>query len=355
MSREKASPSSLHPIAGLYQRSVLDPIIEVARNVSHDFVRRPRHYRAVPENVAGILDGFRIQTGSDPEWLSAAQRARLFAPLFGAAFCASSIDLRTASLALAEPASGRNPGLPEGVRDAAAALRGYLKSLEGRGVSDADRETGGVFRKAVEVLRNEAVAGVFGLPAAPGGSWPLDGALSAEAAAADGAYLLEEIQRALDLSFIRPPLTQQRFVVLQRVAHYGALTIAGALDGGDGWDSLDQGHALVRNAYGWDKALQALLSGIDVVRAWKDPQYRQSLSPSEMGMMAAHPAGEVDLKGTELDRSAAQVARGGLGFSTMTLGSICCCTGALPCQAGTNTDYRCCRTSQIECGGTIIV
>lgn len=57
MSKQEASQPSLHPLAGLYQRSVLDPMVEVARTISHDFVKRPRHYRAVPENVASILEG----------------------------------------------------------------------------------------------------------------------------------------------------------------------------------------------------------------------------------------------------------------------------------------------------------
>lgn len=114
MSFEETSQSSQHPIAALYQRSVLDPIVEVARAISHDFVKRPRHYRAVPEHVAGILEGFRIRTGSNPEWLSAAQRANLFAPIFGAAFCSISIGLRSASLAFAERGAGMNPDLLEG-------------------------------------------------------------------------------------------------------------------------------------------------------------------------------------------------------------------------------------------------
>jgi mersacidin/lichenicidin family type 2 lantibiotic len=333
----ESQQSSQHPIAALYQRSVLDPIVEVARTISHDFVKRPRHYRAVPENVAGILEGFRIRTGSNPEWLSATQRAHLFSPIFGAVFCSTSIGLRSASLAFAERGAEMEPDLLDGVRDAAVAFRGYLKAIEGRAVSSADSETGPVFRCAIEVLQNEAVAGAFGLPPAAGGNWPLDGALKADVASSDGAYLIEEIQRALDLFYIRPTMTQHRFTVLQRVAHYGAMTIGGVFDEAAGCDSADQVHALVRNAYGWEKALQALLADIDVVRAWKDPQYRQNLSPCEKGMMAPHPSGEVDLKGTQLDPAAARPRM--IGFSTMTLRAICCSTGDLPCA--TIVDFSC--------------
>jgi mersacidin/lichenicidin family type 2 lantibiotic len=337
-------------IAALYQRSVLDPIVEVARTISHDFVRRPRDYRAVPENIAGILKGFRILTGSNAEWLSATQRANIFAPLFGAAFCSNSIGLRSAAVAFAEQGAEGNPALLESVRDAVVAFRGYLKSVEGRVTSEAERETAPVFRNAIEVLRNEAVAGVFDLPAAPGGNWPLDEASKADA----GAYLIEEIQRALDLSSIRPAMTRDRFTLLQRVAHNAALTITGVLDDADGWDTADRIDALVQNACGWEKALQELLSGIDVVRAWKDPYYRQNLNQSEKDMMAPHPSGEVDLKDTQLNPAVAR-ARSGAQASTITsFPAVCCCTGDLSCAPpppGSVTDYRCCtRTCGIECG-----
>lgn len=260
----EAQQSSKHPIAALYQRFVLDPMVEVARVTSHDFVRRPRHYRAVPENVADILDGFRIRTGSSPEWLSVTQRSDLFAPIFGDAFDTINTDLRYAAVAFAESNTERNlDALEDSVRNAAIASRGYLKSIEGRAVSQADIKTSLVFQSAIEVLRNKAVAGAFGLPPAPGGNWPLDGALNVDDASTDGAFLIEEIQRASGLSPFRPILTQHQFILLQRVAYYGALTIAGVLGDAASWNRADSIHALVRNAYGWEKALQSLLSEID--------------------------------------------------------------------------------------------
>ncbi len=254
---QKAQQSSKHPIAALYERSVLDPMVEVARAISHDFVRRPRHYRAVPENVAGILEGFRIWTGSNPEWPSAAQRASLFMPLFGDAFHTTSTELRCAAVALTECNAEVKPGpLEDRLRDAAGAFRAYLKGIEGQVVSTADRQTSPLFRSAVEVLRSKEVAGLFGLPPAPSGNWPLEGVLGADAAPADGAFLLEEIQRALVL---RSTLTQHHFNLLQRVAHYGGLTIAGVLGDAREWNSANWVHALVRDAYGWKTALQSPL------------------------------------------------------------------------------------------------
>lgn len=253
----EAQQSSKHPIATLYQRSVLDPMVEVARAISHDFVRRPRRYRAVPENLAAILEDFHFRSGSNPEWPSAPQRADLFAPLFGDAFRTTSADLRCAAVAFTERLVEMSPHpLEDRVRDAAVVFRGYLKAIEGRVVSSADSETGSVLRSAIEVLRNTEVAGLFGLPPAPGGNWPLDGAVEADVAFADGAFLTEEIQRSLGL---RCTISQHQFILLQRVAYYGALTIAGVLADAADWDRTDWVRALVRNAYGWETALQSPL------------------------------------------------------------------------------------------------
>jgi mersacidin/lichenicidin family type 2 lantibiotic len=40
---------------------------------------------------------------------------------------------------------------------------------------------------------------------------------------------------------------------------------------------------------------------IDIIRAWKDPEYRRNLSESERATLPAHPAGIVELTDAELD------------------------------------------------------
>jgi hypothetical protein len=243
---------------------VLDPLVELARAVAHDVTIRPRHYRAVPESLAAIFEGFRVRTGTHAEWPDEAQRGAVFAPIFGDAFRTTSTDLQGAAVAFAERHVEMKPDpMADRVRDTAAAFRGHLKAMEGPASSRADGETGPVFRSAVEVFQNKAVANAFGLPPAPAGPWPLDGPFEADPAAADGAFLIEEVQRALDFSSVRPPITQHLFGLLQRVAHYGALTIAAALEDPAQWKKDDWVPALVRNAYGWQKALQSLLSYIE--------------------------------------------------------------------------------------------
>jgi mersacidin/lichenicidin family type 2 lantibiotic len=38
----------------------------------------------------------------------------------------------------------------------------------------------------------------------------------------------------------------------------------------------------------------------DLIRAWKDPVYRSSLTVEELGALPAHPAGLIDLRDEEL-------------------------------------------------------
>lgn len=72
------------------------------------------------------------------------------------------------------------------------------------------------------------------------------------------------------------------------------------------------------------------MTAIDPVRAWKDPEYRASLSSDERAMLPEHPAGLLELRDEDL-RDAA--GGGGTFFSLCTLSWVWCftekCTG--PC------------------------
>ena len=41
---------------------------------------------------------------------------------------------------------------------------------------------------------------------------------------------------------------------------------------------------------------------IDLIRAWKDARYRQSLSEAELALVPEHPAGVIELHASELER-----------------------------------------------------
>lgn len=43
------------------------------------------------------------------------------------------------------------------------------------------------------------------------------------------------------------------------------------------------------------------MSPINIIRAWKDAEYRQSLSAAELAMLPAHPAGLIELTNDDLE------------------------------------------------------
>ena len=43
------------------------------------------------------------------------------------------------------------------------------------------------------------------------------------------------------------------------------------------------------------------MKGIDIIRAWKDPEYRATLTEAELAALPAHPSGQVDLSDSDLD------------------------------------------------------
>ncbi len=67
---------------------------------------------------------------------------------------------------------------------------------------------------------------------------------------------------------------------------------------------------------------------IDVVRAWRDPAYRDSLESHELSRLPAHPSGLVEL--TDLDLKKASGTDAIIG------------TTAIDCTAYTFRKHRCC-------------
>jgi mersacidin/lichenicidin family type 2 lantibiotic len=44
------------------------------------------------------------------------------------------------------------------------------------------------------------------------------------------------------------------------------------------------------------------MSNLDIIRAWKDRAYRQSLSSEQQALLPEHPAGEIELSEGDLDQ-----------------------------------------------------
>ncbi len=67
------------------------------------------------------------------------------------------------------------------------------------------------------------------------------------------------------------------------------------------------------------------MSKLNIIRAWKDPLYRSTLSAAQKALVPEHPAGLVELTDEDLG-----VVAGGImatTHSTVTQNDICCCSG----------------------------
>jgi len=51
------------------------------------------------------------------------------------------------------------------------------------------------------------------------------------------------------------------------------------------------------------------MKDLDIVQAWKDPEYRQSLSEAERALLPDHPAGLIELAESELNLAGGALPR----------------------------------------------
>lgn len=65
------------------------------------------------------------------------------------------------------------------------------------------------------------------------------------------------------------------------------------------------------------------MSQFDIIRAWKDEEYRQTLSDAERAMLPEHPAGIVELADADL--------KAVCGAGTYAYGTLGCCGSAIVC------------------------
>lgn len=325
-------------IGELYARWALDVVPELAYHVSNDFIQRPRHYREIPEDIASFMSELRVAAGSKPDLPDANDRSAIYgAFLDRTEVRAAGAAVREAATVYSRVASEKSAGiLRQDFVDRAITLRTHLATLEGRALSVGHRRIVGLFAKATQVLTCSEIARVFGLPPAPKDAWPLDGAYSGE-----GADLIEEIFRTLLQPMPIFSTTPQKFVVFQRVAHYGSLTLARVLEDVDGWDKTDRIEALIRDAYGWATAADDLR--IDPIRAWKDPRYRLALSGIERSFLPDHPGGDIEFT----DSLAGTFAR---ERQSLTSGGQICCSGPTldaGCSTISHDGKVCCSTGNI--------
>ena len=65
------------------------------------------------------------------------------------------------------------------------------------------------------------------------------------------------------------------------------------------------------------------MSNMDIVRAWKDAEYRQSLSAEDQALLPEHPAGAIELAEEELDQVAGGLQTNETFQCCLTVVSVC--------------------------------
>ncbi len=87
------------------------------------------------------------------------------------------------------------------------------------------------------------------------------------------------------------------------------------------------------------------MSNIDVIRAWKDEEYRNSLTPDQLAALPENPAGFVELDDQTLEAS--------VGGDTELVLSLGCCQGITnyhTCWGFTECGALCPSINQGTCG-----
>lgn len=338
----------LHPISKLYTAWAFNFMVDIACAISDDFVDRPQQYQSVPKEIGDLLASFRSMTGFHPDWPNEQQRRTHFRVLGATSMAA--VPLRESALAYIEDGTEINREvLTDAFRDAARSFHSQTKAIDGQSLEISASQTSSIFNNAIQIFQSKETMRAFGLAPAPKDeSWPLTG---------EGTHIATELIRSLEGGHavrhllggpkrdvpgvpepkpVRVSMNQNKFILLQQAARYGAFAMSGIM----AEDHLkEQPTTLIGNTYKWAKALQRLIP--DVVRVWKDSNYKVRLTDLEWGMVAPHPAEAVSL--------AVSRAPGiTIGGSTITVrGEVCCSTGDLICASTANCGPG--RTSELLC------
>jgi mersacidin/lichenicidin family type 2 lantibiotic len=355
-----------HPLADMYLRRTLDAIVDVAQVVAHDFTDRPAHYGGIPVAVGDTLMQLRTASGSHPEWPTATQRASISDQIAGSQLCRSLAPLRRSAIAIAQQGGDRAaPPLRNDLLDSARAARSSCCAIDEELIIAASRRTGPIFEAATRVLCTPELAQALGQAPVPEGGWP-DGGIYAQ----QMAHICEAISTRIERPHPPGTMTWTKFTILQRVGFWGGTTISALLDDSlttDGSAAGDEsGDRIIEAAYSWALALNDLLAGADVPRAWTDPSYRRKLEVAERDILPVHPAGDIELTGTPFDRGRMALQRligrgpgvggqdAGIRLDTVTVHGELCCVTADVCTSTESTNYCgvtdtgfTCRTSSV--------
>jgi hypothetical protein len=249
-------------IGDMYARWTLDCVVETGYQVSLDFIARPEFYKSnITADVADQIVRLRMEYGTDVELPNATQRAGINTPVFGPSDglgpVAGGVDkfrsLRKPLLDACTTFSERTivdaeQGIRQAILSALDLFQLYLNSYDGTSIRAGHDQIVDVSNMAYSVLRSPGVAQVFGVNSAIDDAWPL------ASNDPNGALLIGAIGDKLQLAS-NPPLTNEKFQRLRRLAQQGGLALSAIADGVSDTVGGDFG-TFATSVYTWGVALR---------------------------------------------------------------------------------------------------
>ena len=254
-------------IAEMYERWTLDCVIGLANGIAVDFINRPRQYKDVTAAIATNLQDLWFLSETDPNYPGPNKRKMIFEALIGPSdrvveecesqFHAAAAAVRERARAYSErQVTTGEAHLRQAFQDAASTFYSYLRTLtENRVVILGNKQTNNIFEKSVEILKSNKVTAVFGRPPTSEKDWPLRSKFEG-----DGARVIEEVSKTLDTPVGK--MSQNDFIVTQRIASYGADTIRLILTKDPQSATDKELEGFIREAYRWKTALDARVPNV---------------------------------------------------------------------------------------------
>lgn len=251
-------------LPSLYQRYILDCIVDAALAVSYDFSQHPGIYRKC-DSVLKELILINRYNGVHPLYPNRdTRKSELYIPIFGkfiyespasddSMFVKNMIATINAAKAYSEnKLDATVASLRTRVRTACKRFRSYLDSLMGTSLLAAGIQTKEQFDSAERILKEQSIYQTFGVQEALVEEWPRE-----EEPTWQGALLIQNIFKEPRLSGYLPekntPMTLEVFNNKQLIADAGKKVIHHLLDSDYKDDKKIE--AVIENLYTWGSEL----------------------------------------------------------------------------------------------------
>lgn len=240
----KAAGSRRLAVADLYELWTLDVIPSIGVECAQQFREHPQRFKEVPGPVVQTLSEMQYRTGNSEQYLNRDQRSSLIAPLLGSSDGESSLSGRSSFHNAASGVQAAAKAYTERVYDTAVeelrnafrvsalVFEQYLTTLSGSVVEDARTRLSGHFEDVVSVLSDAEFANGFGLKPGIRGSWPRSLEVNGIASVLVQTVWNEKLRRHPDGALRMA--TEEWFQMIQRIAHYGSMTVETIATGGFG-------------------------------------------------------------------------------------------------------------------------